>query len=569
MTIHTPRRRDAANCDSGSALESDPFAQKIMWDRLITITDETVNALVRTAFSMNVRDSWDLSCIIFDELGRSIAQGTFSVPTFCGTAPQTLKAMLERFPVGSFVDGDVFVTNDPWLGTGHVYDICVCRPIFKSGKLLGYVMSITHLPDIGGAGMSSQTKEVYEEGLIIPPQKLLIGGRINEGLIEIVRWNVRATEQVMGDIDANLTCTEVGARSVIEFCEEYGLDGLSKIGDAIISRSQAALEQGLSALPDGHYTNSIQVEDVGGDVTLSVAVSKSGRDVTIDFAGSSPQLRSSLNVPFCYTLAMSYNTMKCLFAADLPNNEGTFAVINVIAPEGCVLNAQRPVATAARHSIGHYVFSLITGALKDVLPDRVQTELGMIDVFNVFGQHVDGSRIASLFFLTGGYGALKGYSGRPAVPGPSNMTTISTEVWEDLTSSTINYRRFRPDSGGYGEFPGGGGQEIEFENTTMNDLTIAFLGLRTRIAAKGMFGGGAGALRTFFINGNVVDGKGRHTIGPGGKVKILEAGAGGYGDPKARAAEAVSRDIERGYLTRDYALKTYPQFAAAQKGRTS
>src|SRR5581483_151033 len=131
-----------------ATLENDPFAQKIMWDRLITITDETVNALVRTAFSMNVRDSWDLSCIIFDEKGRSIAQGTFSIPTFCGTAPETLKAMLKRFPVGSFSDGDVFVTNDPWLGTGHVYDICVCRPIFKRDKLLGYVMSITHLPDV-------------------------------------------------------------------------------------------------------------------------------------------------------------------------------------------------------------------------------------------------------------------------------------------------------------------------------------------------------------------------------------------------------------------------------------
>jgi N-methylhydantoinase B len=320
-----------------ATLEDDPFAQKIMWDRLITITDETVNALVRTAFSMNVRDSWDLSCIIFDEKARSIAQGTFSVPTFCGTAPETLKAMLERFPVGSFCDGDVFVTNDPWLGTGHVYDICVCRPIFKRDKLLGYVMSITHLPDIGGAGMSSVTKEVFEEGLVIPVQKLMAAGKINEDLIEIIRWNVRAAEQVIGDVKANLTCTEVGARSVIDFCDEYGLDGLSRIGDAIIARSQAALEQGLSMLPEGRYTNSIKVEDIQDDVTLAVTIEKEGRNVTIDFAGSSPQLRSALNVPFCYTLAMSYNTMKCLFGADLPNNEGTFAVIKVVAPEACVL----------------------------------------------------------------------------------------------------------------------------------------------------------------------------------------------------------------------------------------
>lgn len=543
-----------------SRIENDPFVQKILWDRLITIADETVNALVRTSFSMNVRESYDLSCVIFDEKARSLAQGTFSVPTFTGTAPKTLEAMLARFPVGSFADGDVLVTNDAWLGTGHVYDINVCRPVFSRGWLLGYVMSITHLPDIGGAGMSSVTREAYEEGLIIPVQKLAIGGKPNEVLLDIIRANVRAPDQVMGDITANMTCTEVGARSIVDFCDEYELDGLSSVGDAIIGRTHAALEAGLATLPVGRYENTIQVEGTNEDVTLRVSIEKTATGATIDFAGSSPQLQSSLNVPFCYTRAMAYYTMKCLFAADLPNNEGTFGVIDVRAPEGCVLNASWPVATAARHTIGHYVFPLIMGALRDAVPDRVVTEMGMIDVFNVVGTHADGSRVASLFFLTGGYGSLSGYSGSAAVPGPSNMTSISTEVWEDLTSSTISFRRVRPDSGGAGEFPGGPGQEIEFENTTTHDMMIAFLGLRTRIAAKGLFGGESGALRRFLIDGKEIDGKGRYTIRPGQTVRVLAAGAGGYGDPGKRPGDQVRRDILRGYVTAHHARTVYPQF---------
>lgn len=536
-----------------SRISDDPFVQKILWDRLITIADETVNSLVRTSFSMNVRDAHDLSCVIFDERGRSLAQGTFSLPTFTGTAPNTLKAMLTRFPLGSFRDGDVFVTNDSWLGTGHLYDINICRPIFRSDRLIGYVMSITHLPDIGGAGMSSVTREIYEEGLLIPVQKLMIAGALNDGLMEILKANVRVSEQVMGDIMANLTCTEVGARSVIEFCDEYRLKALSEVADAIIARSERALEEGLRALPEGEFRNRLAVEDLEENIELALTIRKRGRSVSLDFTGSSPQLRSALNVPFCYTRAVAYYTMKCLFAPDLPNNEGTFGLIEVTAPEGCVLNAVRPAATGARHTVGHYVFPLVMGALQDVLPDRVMTEMGMLNVFNVFGQHPDGTKIASLYFLTGGYGALQGYDGRAAVPGPGNMTALSTEVWEDLTGTTINYRRIRPDSGGVGEFPGGPGQEIEFENSTASEVTFSFLGLRTRIPARGMLGGGNGLLRSFLIDGKAVDGKARHSLAPGGVLRMLEAGAGGLGDPRRRPAATVVRDIERGYVTPGHA----------------
>lgn len=547
----------------------DTFAEKILWDRLITIADETVNSLVRTSFSMNVRDSYDLSCIIFDEQGRSVAQGTFSLPTFTGTAPQTLSAMLERFPHDTLQDGDVIVTNDPWLGTGHLYDINVCRPVFRGGRLLGYVMSITHLPDIGGAGMSSVAREIYEEGLLIPIQKIVSAGRLNDSLLEIVRSNVRVSEQVIGDIKANLTCTEVGARAVVEFCEEYGLQGLSGVADLIIARTERAMAVGLEVLPEGKFEHSLFVEGVDNDVTLCVAITKKDGVIDVDLAGSSPQLRSALNVPLCYARAVAYYTLKCLLAPDLPNNEGTFGRIKVSAPEGSVLNPRAPAATGARHTIGHYVFPLIMGALSRALPERVITEMGMMNVFNVFGQRHDGKMIASLFFLSGGFGALRGHNGRAAVPGPGNMTALSTEVWEDLTGTTIRYRRIRPDSGGTGEFPGGPGQAVELVNSTGHEMVVAFLGLRTRIPARGMFGGGDGGRREFAIDGHEVDGKGRHAIPAGGVLRILEAGAGGYGDAARRDAAAVEADVHRGYLTAEYAETKYPAYRAARVGKTA
>ncbi|WP_108661025.1 hydantoinase B/oxoprolinase family protein [Acuticoccus kandeliae] len=538
----------------------DPFLERIMWDRLITIADETVNSLVRTSFSMNVRDSYDLSCVIFDEFGRSVAQGTFSLPTFTGTAPQTLERMLERFPAATLQPGDVIVTNDPWIGTGHLYDINICRPIFVGERLIGFVMSITHLPDTGGMGMSSLAREIHEEGLIIPIQKIVSAGVPNDGLFEMIRANVRVADQVIGDVNANIICTDVGARSTIEFCAEYGLSTLSEFSELVIERTDRAMKAGLDALPSGTYAHAIDIEGVDGDVHLEIRVTKSNDEVFVDFENCSAQLAYGLNCPLCYTRAVAYYALKCLLAPDLPNNAGTFSRVHVRAPEKSVLNPVWPAATGARHTIGHFVFALIMGALQKALPDRVVTEMGMMNVFNVFGTHRDGTSLATLFFLTGGFGALKGWDGRAAIPGPGNMVAISTEVWEDLSSTTIVSRRIRPDSGGVGEFTGGPGLTVEMANTTGHDLIVAFLGLRTRFAAAGMFDGGTGALRRFEIDGAPVDGKGRHVLKPGQVLTIIEAGGGGYGPAEKRPIEAILSDIDRGYVTPRFAEATYPAY---------
>ena len=214
------------------AARFDSIALKIMWDRLVSIADEMILSLVRSSFSITVREGYDLSCVLFDGNGASLAQGTFSVPGFTGTAPQTVAHMLAKFPPHTLAPGDVLITNDPWLGTGHLFDVNVLRPVFRGERLVGYALSITHLPDIGGLGMSAVAAEVYEEGLTIPIMKLVDRGQVNEPLLDLIRTNVRVPEMVIGDLMANVTCTEVGGRELIEFMDEYGVRDLAELSAA-------------------------------------------------------------------------------------------------------------------------------------------------------------------------------------------------------------------------------------------------------------------------------------------------------------------------------------------------
>ena len=202
----------------------DAISLAIMWDRLISVTDEIVSTLVRTSFSTIVRESYDLSVVLLDAEGNLMAQGSFSVPVFIGTAPRTLRYMLEKFPSETLKPGDVIATNDPWMGTGHIFDISVMRPVFRGEQLIGYTMSITHLPDIGGLGFGAAATEVFHEGLRLPICKLASEGTLDQFILELVETNVRVPDQTIGDLLANVTCNEVGGRQLLEFMDEYELN---------------------------------------------------------------------------------------------------------------------------------------------------------------------------------------------------------------------------------------------------------------------------------------------------------------------------------------------------------
>ncbi|MDB5874466.1 MAG: methylhydantoinase [Ramlibacter sp.] len=535
----------------------DVISLGVQWDRLISIGDEIINSLVRTSFSTNVRESYDLSCVVFDRHGRAIAQGSYSVPSFTGTAAATLASMLKRFPADTLKPGDVVMTNDPWLGTGHLFDINVMQPVFRKGAIVGYSMSITHLPDIGGAGFSATAREVYEEGLRLPICMLAEEGRLNESILEIIRTNVRVPEQTLGDLLANRSCTNVGARMINEFMDEYGLESLDELADAIIDHSDRSLREQIAKLPDGIYRNSIQIEGSGAPLTLACSVKIEGDSVHVDFEGTDPAIHSAINVPFCYTRAMSCYAIKCLTTPHIPNNEGSVAPVSVSAPVGCLLNAVSPSPTGGRHIVGHFVVPLVFGALADVLPERVQADSGMLNLVNVSGTTTDGRPVSSIFFASGGFGALQGQDGAHTTPSPSNMTGTPIEVWENLTGMFIESKALLADSGGAGQFRGGLGQRIAFINESKGDIVISCLAGRTEFAPRGFAGGRPGGLRTVQFNGREVHPKGRYVMAPGDRLTTFEAGGGGFGDPALRDRALLRRDIDQGLVTPEAAARDY------------
>jgi N-methylhydantoinase B len=542
---------------SQAAKQIDPVSLGILWDRLISITNEIVQTLVRTSFSSVARENYDLSCVLFDGRGRSIAQGTMSVPVFIGTAPQTMRHMLERFPPQSLEPGDVILTNDIWMGTGHLWDINVMRPAFRNGRIVGYAMSISHLPDIGGRGFSAINADMYEEGLQIPICKIVRAGKLNEELVELIRKNVRVADQVIGDLLANVAATEVGCRQLLEFMDEYGLEDLDTLSDMIIGQSEKAMRKSIEAMPDGVYRNRIQVEAFDEPVVLACEITVKGDRLSIDFAGSGPVLRAAINVPMCYTRAVAAYAIKALVLPNVPNNEGSVTPIEVTAPRGCVLDAQPPAATGARFMVGHFVHPLIFGALAKALPDVVQGDPGMMNILNVVGKDRQGRDFTTLFFSTGGFGALKGLDGTAATPAPSNMMVMPAETWETMTGLRVVSRELRPDSGGPGQYRGGLGQHIVMANDTGHPLTVFIMGCRTEFPAQGVCGGRSGALRKYLINGKEVHPKGRYEMQPGEKIELLDAGGGGYGEPSRRDRRSIAEDIAQGFLTPAAAARDY------------
>lgn len=535
----------------------DVISLGVQWDRMISIADEIINSLVRSSFSTNVRESYDLSCVVFDSQGRSIAQGIYSVPSFTGTAPATLAAMLAKFPPHTLSPGDVVMTNDPWIGTGHLFDINVMQPVFRKGRIVGYCLSITHLPDIGGAGFSATAREVYEEGLRLPISMLAHGGSLNEPLVELIRQNVRVPEQTLGDLLANMACTTVGGRMLNEFMDEYRLDSIDPLADAILEHSERAIREQIALLPDGKYRNRIDIEGIDKALVLACEVTISGDQIYIDYSGSSPSIRSAINVPFCYTRAMSCYAIKCLTTPHIPNNQGSVQPIQISAPAGCLLNALSPSPTGGRHIIGHFVVPLLFGALAEILPNQVQADSGMMNLVNVNGLTRDGRPVASIFFASGGFGALQDQDGAATTPSPSNMTGTSIEVWESLTGMFIESKALLPDSGGPGEFRGGLGQRIEFINDSGGDVVISCMAGRTEFAPQGLRGGKPGALRQVLINDRLVHPKGRYVLAPGDRLTTLEAGGGGMGDPLQRARGSVKLDLELGFISPEAARSDY------------
>jgi N-methylhydantoinase B len=537
----------------------DPVTLEIAWGRIQAVIDEAEATLVRASFSPLIREASDFAVLLLDGSAGSVAQSARSMPSFVGTLPRTLRAGLERFPASGWRPGDVFATNDPWLGTGHLPDMTTVRPIFYDGKPIAYAGCIAHWADIGGAIWSADTTEVFEEGIRIPPCKLVDRGRLNEDIVSIIQANVRLPEQVLGDLHAQLAAMEVTERRLLELLDDMGVDEAAPLFAAIEDRTEAAMRAAIAQLPDGEYTHEIELDGITEPLRLRASLTVAGDEIAIDWTGTSPQVDRGINETFNHAYAMAVYPIKCALSGDMPNNDGAYRPITMTAPEGSLVNARYPAPVASRQMIGHTISAVMFGALAQVVPDRVLSDSGSPAPRVVFtGMNPDGQKFGAALTLSGGMGAQSSRDGLSAAPFPSNAGGTSVEIIEAATPLVFHRRELVPDSGGPGRRRGGLGVALDIELTGDRPCVLSMMTDRIDHPPLGRSGGLPGAPNAIGkAGGGFVHPKARTELRPGDVVEIRTAGGGGYGPVSERDPAAVARDLEYDYVSREAAGATY------------
>lgn len=540
----------------------DPIVLEVLWNRLLSVTNEQQAALMRTAFSTVVRESQDLACGVFDTRGNMIAQSETGTPGHINAMATCMRHFMRAYPPETLEPGDVLITNDPWMTAGQINDITIVTPIFRERRLVAYFANTCHMADIGGRLLSAEAREVYEEGLYIPITKLFFAGRRNEELFKIIRANVRTPDEVEGDLYAMTACNDVGGARLLEFMQEFNLETIDPLAEAIISRSEAAMRAAIAAIPDGEYENELWSDGFDEPILIKARVTIKGDELFVDHAGSSPQSRYGINVVLNYTHAYTSFAVKAAISPEVPHNEGSFRPVHVTAPEGCILNAKYPAPVGARHLIGHFLPSLIFGALAKALPDRLMADgANSVWISMYRGQKVNGEPFTFMLFQCGGTGARPTKDGLSNVGFPSGVAGVPAEVMENLTSLIMTRREIRPDSGGPGKFRGGCGQFTAICSRIDKPWSMVGMFDRTKFPAQGAAGGREGKTGEFWLsNGERPNPKQLITIPPDVTAHITLPGGGGYFHPFERDPQRVLEDVAYGYVSieaaeRDYGVK--------------
>ena len=528
----------------------DPVTLEILWTRLIAVTNEQAAALMRTSFTPIVREVGDLSAAVFDAQGKMLAQAVTGTPGHINALATGMKHFCAAYPPDQLAPGDVLITNDPWMTSGQLNDISVVTPVFKGRKLVGFFGNTCHAIDIGGRGLSADAAEVYEEGLYIPITKLYEGGRPNHELFRLLSANVRAPEEVLGDLHAQVSGNQVGAERLLQYLEAFELDGLEQLGKEVLRRSEQAMRDAIRAVPDGDYEKTCHTDGLDEPITIHCRLTVRGDEVTADYAGSSQQVERALNVVLNYTAAYTNYALKCALCPEVPHNEGSFRPVTVTAPEGSIFNPRFPAAVAARQIAGHFIPHTVFGALAPVLEDRVIAEgSGNIWLTTVRGK--GRNRFVSVFFAAGGTGARPNADGLSTTAFPSGVATAPAEVIETSGPLVIRRKELRRDSGGPGRFRGGLGQVIEVEVRTGEPFVVSVLSDRFLFPAEGYAGGRPGARARFSTSTRSRRNPKLSLDLPAGARFTLELpGGGGYYAPTSRDPQAIATDLAEGLISR-------------------
>ena len=523
---------------------------QVMWNRLLSVVEEQGQTLVRTAFSPIVRECGDISAGVFDLEGRMMAQAVTGTPGHVNSMAESVKHFINHFPLNTMFEGDIFITNDPWMGTGHLNDFVLTTPCFKDNKIVGLFSCTSHLTDIGGLGVGPDATDIHMEGLYIPMLKLADKGVMNKTLLKLIGQNTRQPVETEGDVYSLAACNDIGCKRLVEMMKEFKIDDLKKLSDFIYDKSLSAVENEIKKIPNGVYKNSMMIDGFENDIKLEAKLKVSDNFISVDYTGTSDKSKFGINVPLSYTKAYTCFGLSCLVSAEIPNNAGSLKPFEIDAPIGSILNAPYPAAVCARHIIGQMLPDVVFGCLEKAIPEKVPAE-GASCLWNITfrGKTDRGPNNNSLFAVTavvnGGTGARPNKDGLSATAYPSGVRGTPVEINEAVAPLLFLKKEYNPGSGGKGKFNGGLGQVIEIKSAIDEDMDLLASFDRIKFPARGRTHGENGnAGQVSIKNKRKLNGKGTQVIKAGEILQIFTPGGGGLGDYSDRDKELIETDIE-------------------------
>ena len=540
------------------AHELDAVELEIQWQRLISLLAEAALTVIRTSISKIVSEGGDFGCLLYDREGRMIAQDA-GISSKLATSPRTMEAVLKKYPAQTMQPGDVIISNDPWLVFGHLYDISMIKPLFYRGRLVGFGECFGHVPDVGGS-LSNNSREVYEEGICLPIVRLMVEGRDNQEIWDVIRSNVRVPDQIEGDIRAFTAALEGVERRVAAFLDQYRIPDLQPLAEQIISRSEQATRASIRKnIPPGVYTNSrvLEAVDASDPLAIQVAVTVDGDSITVDYTGTSPQSNTGVNCTEVYSYAWTLYAVRCFVSPNIPYNRGLFVPIQMKAPPGCILNARHPAPVRMKSSTGTFIPLAIFGAMAKVIPDRIMAESGNKCILRCYATADDGRALADTPHFMGGLGARYSKDGIACMSFPGGGSETPVEMIENSLPVTVLHKQLLTDSGGPGRFRGGEGQVIAIRGEAKTPMTILVQNMKVNTSAAGYIGGKDGVKGMNRMNGKDLPGKATVRLERGDILEVRTAGGGGIFDPVERSRSAVADDIAEGLLTIQAARRDY------------
>lgn len=551
---------------------TDPVTLSVVRGALEQITDEMDLHLIRAALSPIISETNDCAHGLYDaETGETIAQGSYGLPLFLASMQWTVqRVMAAARAEGGFSDGDLWIVNDPYISGTHLNDVVLVKPVYVDGQLFALFANTGHWMDMGGSvpgGWAPSATEIHQEGIVIPPLRLCEAGRFNNGVLSLIKANVRLPRQLEGDLAAMMNVFTVGARGLQNLIDRYGVDVLRSCIAEILDRSERQMRSYIAEIPDGTYRFEDWFDNDGVDdvpLKVALAIEVNGDSLLLDFAGTAERARGPMNISDSTTMSMCLVAIKHVFP-DVPINGGAFRPIAFELPRPSILAAQYPSPVGGTTDVTQRVVDVVFGALAQAIPDRVPAApFGTTGVLTITGNRPEnGGYFVAVYPYPGGYGASRESDGLVNGTPPSSMARfMSVEMSEHRYPVRFEYLAIREGSGGPGEHRGGCGTAYGIE--ALADCTVSILGDRVDYSPFGIEGGGPASANKVRL---VIDGQ--EVIPPfrskaekvklhaGDKVRLASPGGGGYGDSARRDPVAVEDDLNNGVIAERQAIETY------------